>query len=199
MFREGLKMIFSISDDYELVGEASNGEEALGKILSLKPDVALVDLSMPTMNGLSLVNALVDKKLPTKIIILSQHKTKDWLEKLTSNQIDGYLLKSDGRDFLISAINTVLNGDKYFSPSVAMGFYELLANKESSPSNISQRNILTPKEYEVAQYISRGFTVKEIAHAMNCSENTIKTHKTNLMRKANLKNSAEVSRWVLTN
>lgn len=192
-------MIFSISDDYELVGEASNGEEALGKILSLKPDVALVDLSMPTMNGLSLVNALVDKKLPTKIIILSQHKTKDWLEKLTSNQIDGYLLKSDGRDFLISAINTVLNGDKYFSPSVAMGFYELLANKESSPSNISQRNILTPKEYEVAQYISRGFTVKEIAHAMNCSENTIKTHKTNLMRKANLKNSAEVSRWVLTN
>lgn len=192
-------MIFSISDDYELVGEASNGEEALGKILSLKPNVALVDLSMPTMNGLSLVNALVDKKLPTKIIILSQHKTKDWLEKLTSNQIDGYLLKSDGRDFLISAINTVLNGDKYFSPSVAMGFYELLANKESSPSNISQRNILTPKEYEVAQYISRGFTVKEIAHAMNCSENTIKTHKTNLMRKANLKNSAEVSRWVLTN
>lgn len=199
MFREGLKMIFSIDDHYQVIGEAANGEEGLDKIIALRPQVALIDLSMPHMNGLTLVNVLAEKKLPTKIIILSQYKTKDWLEKLTSNQIDGYLLKSDGRDFLISAINTVLNGDKYFSPSVAMGFYELLASKESSSSNFSQRNILTPKEYEVAQYISRGFTVKEIAHAMNCSENTIKTHKTNLMRKANLKNSAEVSRWVLTN
>lgn len=105
MFREGLKVSFSIDPYFQVVGEAANGEEALEKIDILKPAVALVDLAMPTMNGLTLA-------------------------KLTSNQIDGYLLKSDGREFLTSAIHSVLNGDKYFSSSVAMGFYELLANKE---------------------------------------------------------------------
>lgn len=197
IFRESIKTFISIQSNLEVCGQASNGQEALEAIIRLQPQICLIDLSMPYMDGASLIQELQKHELKTKIIVLSQHLSQDWLERLISNEIDGYILKSDGREFLLDAIWAVCSGDKYFSPSVASKFYQMLRAEKRQPLHSPLDYDLSPKEKEVAFYTSRGFTVKETAGAMNCSENTIKTHKSNLMRKIQAKNSAEITRWVL--
>ena len=154
---------------------------------------------MPEMDGITLVQKLNEQNSEIKKIVLSQNSGKEWLNRLISNEIDAFILKTDEKDHLLNAVEAVADGEKYFSPAVASIFYRLL----SQPANVLESPILiTPlsqREEEVALYTSKGFTVKEIALKLGCSENTIKTHKANLMRKIEARNSAEVTAWVLKN
>lgn len=195
-FRAGMQILLSTVASVRICGEASDGVAALPQILSLKPDIALVDLSMPVGDGAELIAQLRRHKATTKLIVLSQQNCVDWLRRILSNDIDAYILKSDGREFLLNAIAAVQTGEKYFSPSVAKTFYELLKQTQSPESGPASLNPLSPKEMQIAQLTARGLTVKEIATQLGCSENTIKTHRTNLMRKIEAHNAAEVSSWV---
>lgn len=196
-FRDGLNLMLTCEPLIKIVGQAENGLGVLNQIQTLKPDILILDLLMPVKDGVSVVQELKSKNLKTKVLILSQHGTRDWLEKLIQDEVDGYILKSDGKDCLMSAINSVFNGDKYFSPSIASGLYEILSSTKKRPPTLECK--ISPKELEVASYTSQGFTVNETAQAMKCSLNTIKTHKSNLMRKIGAKNSAEITRWYLQN
>lgn len=198
-FRIGLKIFLQTFDHLSICGEASDGEEAVSLICHEKPDITIVDLSMPKVDGVELIKRLSKANVSTRIIVLSQHITVDWLTKLIENEIDGYILKSDGREFLKNAIDAVQTGEKYFSPTVAKTFYQMLTAQRTLPIARPKDHALSPKEREVAILTSKGLTVKEIALSLNCSENTVKTHKSNLMRKIDARNAAEVSFWVYQN
>lgn len=195
-YRMTLKTFLQAQDGIELVGEACNGQEALSLISKINPQVCLIDLTMPKMNGVDLIKSLQEVKSKTKRIIITQHSDEDWLERLLNHEIDGFILKTDGRENILNSIKTTIENDKYFSPSVAKLFYKKL-REGRSPENIVSDIPLTPKEQEVALLTAKGFTVKEIANHLRCSENTVKTHKSHLMKKISAKNSAEVTSWVL--
>lgn len=195
-YRTTLKTFLQAQDNLELVGEAANGHEALGLIIKTHPEVCLIDLTMPKMNGVDLVKSLNDQNLQTKKIIITQNADDDWLDRLLNHEIDGFILKTDGRENIMDAINTTVEGDKYFSPTVANMFYKKLRHGRS-PENLVSEIPLTPKEQEVAILTAKGFTVRQVAEHLKCSENTVKTHKSHLMKKISAKNSAEVTAWVL--
>ncbi|MCE3011484.1 MAG: response regulator transcription factor [Proteobacteria bacterium] len=199
-FLSTLKTLVTLQGNIQVLGEARNGSEGFSKIQELKPEVVILDLGMPVMDGPSLIKKIRSSGLNTKIIVLSQNENPDWLDQLIQNDIDGFVLKSDSKDNILSAIITVATGEKYFSPTVASLFYKKLTRQGGIQKSYDPAvELLTPKEKEVAKNTSKGFSVKEIADAMGLSENTIKTHKSNLMKKINAKNSAEVTLWVLKN
>jgi DNA-binding NarL/FixJ family response regulator len=196
-YREGLKIFLKTQGNINVVGDAANGKDALKLITKSEPDICLLDLSMPIMNGIELIQKISDQDLETKIIILSQHSTKDWVEQLFLYKIDGFLLKTDAKSCVTEAIMKVMSGEKYFTPSTGSIFYNILASEKDQ---ISPRpNILSSREKEIARLTSKGHTVKEMANNLNCSENTVKTHKSNLMKKLKLKNSIEVATWYQEN
>ncbi len=199
-FLSTLKTLVTLQGNIHVVGEALNGLDGFTKIQELKPDVVMLDLGMPVMDGPSLIKKIRSSGINTKIVVLSQNENPDWLDQLIQNEIDGFILKSDPRDNILSAIITVSSGEKYFSPTVASLLYKKLTRQGLTEKTYDPAvELLTPKEREVAKNTSKGYSVKEIAAAMGLSENTIKTHKSNLMKKINAKNSAEVTLWVLKN
>ena len=197
-FLSTLRTLVTFQGNIQVLGEASNGAEGFDKVLALKPEVIILDLGMPVMDGPKLIEKIKSHQLKTKIVVLSQNENPNWLDQLIQNEIDGFVLKSDSRDNILNAIITVATGEKYFSPTVAALLYKKLTRQGSiQKSHDPAVELLTPKEREVAKNTSKGFSVKEIAQEMGLSENTIKTHKSNLMKKINAKNSAEVTLWVL--
>lgn len=199
-FLSTLKTLVTLQGNIHVLGEARNGSEGFEKIVSLKPEVVVLDLGMPVMDGPSLIKKIRSHNLKTKIVVLSQNENPDWLDQLIQNEIDAFILKSDSRDNILNAIVTVATGEKYFSPTVASLLYKKLTRQGYvQKSHDPAADLLTPKEREVAKNTSKGFSVKETAQEMGLSENTIKTHKSNLMKKINAKNSAEVTLWVLKN
>lgn len=195
-YRITLKTFLQTQEDIELVGEASNGHEAIGMIVKADPQVCLIDLTMPKMNGVDLITRLHEIKSKTKKIVITQNSDENWLDRLLNHEIDGFILKTDGRENIINFIRTTVENDKYFSPTVAKMFYKKLREGRSPESLVSEIP-LTPKEQEVAILTAKGFTVKQVAEHLKCSENTVKTHKSHLMKKISAKNSAEVTAWVL--
>lgn len=193
IYLAALKSFFNLQEGIHIVGEASNGVDALGMIINLRPDVCIIDLSMPKMDGVTLIQNLNKNKVQSKKVVLSQNSGKEWLDRLISNEIDGFILKTDDKNQLLNAVTAVSDGETYFSPAVATIFYRLLSKNETS----SITSPLSSREHDVAILTSRGHTVKEVAKFLGCSENTIKTHKANIMRKTNSRNSAEITAWVL--
>jgi DNA-binding NarL/FixJ family response regulator len=194
-YRLTLKTFLRAQDGIELVGEASSGQEAIGIICKINPHVCLIDLTMPKMNGFDLIKSLQESQSKTKVIVITQHSDETWLDRLLNHEIDSCILKTDTGEDIIKSIKVTITGDKYFSPSVAKLFYKKLRG-ERSPKALASEIPLTPKEQEVAILTSKGFTVKEIAAHLLCSENTVKTHKSHLMKKISARNSAEVTSWV---
>jgi DNA-binding NarL/FixJ family response regulator len=183
-FLSTLKTLVTLQGNFQVLGTATNGYEGLSKIQELKPEVLILDLGMPVMDGPTLIKKIRTAGYNTKIIVLSQNDNPNWLDQLIQNEIDGFVLKSDSKDNIHSAIFTVTTGEKYFSPSVASLLYRKLTSHGSIQKTFDPAvNLLTPKEKEVAKNTSRGFSVKEITDTMGLSENTIKTHKSNLIKK----------------
>ena len=200
LYREGLKLLLRNLAHVKLIGEAAAGDEALEQIKKLAPDVAIVDLSMPGLDGVEVVSELKRHKLNTRILILSQNVDSSWLKRLGPYEIDSLVLKSDEPRSVLEALEALGRGEKYFTSKAAQYLYELVGEfslgnglaieKPTAPVNLSAR------EKEVAHYTSQGKSVKQIAQILGCSENTVKTHKANLMKKIQVSNSVEVATWM---
>lgn len=200
IYREGLKLLLKQRMDICVVGEASDGAEALSLLGSAQADIALIDLSMPGMNGVELITEMRSKFKAVKIIVLSQSVQEQWLEQLIEIGIEGLVLKSDPPAEIISAIESVAREERYFTTKAAEYFYELLekiTKRETSGSQKLPAPVrLSAREKEVASFTCEGKSIKQIALLLNCSENTIKTHKANLMKKIQASSSLEVLAWV---
>jgi two-component system response regulator NreC len=187
MFREGLLHLLRLSD-MEVVAECSNGTEALKAIIGFSPDIALLDVSMPDMDGISVTEQSKSLSPKTKIIILTIHDSPEVSMRAFSAGVSGYLLKECAFKELLIAIETVQSGCRYISPSIREKF-----PFESNPSN-SQ---LTKREKEILKHVGLGLSNREIADKLFISIKTVDVHRTNIMKKLNIHSTASLVHYAM--
>ncbi len=199
MFRWGIRQYLSNLTDFNLVGEASDGNSAKEFLEKNLVDLVLLDMEMPVLDGIGFLGALELLTITKpKIIVLSQMSDSAMYKKLQTLGVNGFIRKTEGVAELANAFSAVLNGESYFSPGVAKRLWDSM-NQPSIPETDSRPSlleILSDREFEVAKLMSQGLSTKKIAEALGCAPSTVKTHRSNLMRKMQARNSAEVARWI---
>ncbi len=190
MFREGLMALLNSEDNINVIGEASNGKEALLLLETQVPDVLLLDLEMPEIDGFDVLKALKKLNLETKVLVLTMHKSPEFIKNIIKAGAHGFLQKDSGKEILIHAIRQVHSKGTYYTPEVAT--IVLNSFKEDALSKS-----ISAREKEVIQLIVDGNTTKEIADILFLSKNTIESHRQNILSKLQLKNSAELVRYAI--
>lgn len=189
MFREGLAHRLSMSDKVQLIAEATNGREAMEKLVDLDVDVLLTDINMPEMDGMYVLELLKEKKHPCKVIILSMHDNDEYIVSALNNGADGYLLKDAPGTELIRAIISVHDGKRYFSSEVT----EVLSGHLLEP----KQHQLTRREQLVLRLVSHGSRDKTIASQLNVSVRTVEAHKRNIKNKLQIDSTAGLVRYAI--
>ncbi len=180
LVRDGLKKILALEERFKIVGEASNGEEAVQLAQEIVPDVILMDLNMPVMNGIEASRIIKEKNPGAEIIALTIHDDEEYVFELIKAGISGYIMKDISADDLISAVETVASGGSVFNPAIAqkmLGEFRRLAKEGDEQPK------LTYREKEILEHVSRGESNKQIAEKLFISEKTVKNHLTNIFRK----------------
>ena len=190
--RSGLRAIIETRADWIVCGEAADGREAVALALKMKPDVAIIDYSMPVMNGLEVSRRIKLHHLHTEVLILTMHESEEILTEVLLAGVRGFLLKSDARSHLIAAIEALLEHRPYFT-SVLLEklLYEYQSNKDKSDILLSSR------EKSVVQLIAEGHTNKSVGAVLNLSVKTVETHRASAMRKLNISSTAELVRYAI--
>lgn len=191
--RDGLKMLIDAQDDLEVVGEAGNGEQALKIILDLQPDVAVVDISMPVMNGLNLIARMNELQSTTKALALTANEDRAYMQQLLKLGTSGYLLKRTAADDLIQAIRTVAGGRRYIDPEVVSALVQDISDN-SSTSGVQ----LSEREEEVMRQIAKGYATKEIAANLDISIKTVETYKARSMIKLDLHGRSDIVKYAIS-
>lgn len=190
---DGLVMMLQNEVNLEVISTASNGREVINQLASTEIDVLLMDIQMPIMDGYEAAQIIREKYPLVKIVILSMHSERVFVEKMFSTGISGYLLKSAGKDEILQAIQKVNSGGQYFSSEITATLLSQNTNKSTSITNSK----LTKREKEILELISTGLTNPQIAKKLFLSTDTIKTHRKNMMRKLNLNNTAGLVKYAL--
>lgn len=188
--RQGLRQLL-IQEGYNVVGEATDGREAVRLAQELHPDIAIVDLAMPILNGLDATRQILKVSPSTKAIVLTLQKEGQYATEAFRAGIKGYVVKTYGATELCKAIQEVIRGSIYLSPDIAEVVYQ--ARTESLPSH----DPLTPREREVLQLIAEGKTMKEIAMILEISSNTVESHRARIMNKLNIHEKAGLVRYAI--
>ncbi|WP_066251180.1 response regulator [Neobacillus drentensis] len=195
--RMGLKMLLNTNPEMEVIGEASEGNEGIKKALKLKPDVVVMDLSMPHgKDGLSATTELKKLKPEINILILTMHDDEEYLFRAIQGGASGCILKSAPHDELMSAIESVANGDAYLHPSATKRLMEEYLGSVKQDGNDTY-NLLSDREKEVLTLIAKGYSNKEIAVQLVISVKTVETHKGNLMEKLQMKTRPELVEYAV--
>lgn len=187
--REGLKLIFETEEDYEVVGEAEDGEKALMLVDEVKPDVILMDLSMPKMSGLEVIKKLNERNNLIPIIILTTYNEDNLIKEGLSLGAKGYLLKDTTREELIRTVESAARGEILLQPEVSNSLFN--SQKKVNKITTSFNNEITERELVILQAIARGCKSKEIAFDMGISERTVKAHLTNIYSKLKVESRSE--------
>jgi two-component system invasion response regulator UvrY len=191
--RQGLRRILEEADDIDVIGEASNGVEALKKSHTLTWDVMLLDISMPEKGGDDTLKQVLEEKKDAKVLILSMYAEDQYAVRLMKAGASGYLTKDVAAEQLVGAIREVYGGKKYFSPTIA----ELLLREISSGYAKPLHAALSDREYQVLKLIGSGKKVSEIAAQLSLSVKTISTYRAHILDKMKLKNNAELTYYVV--
>jgi DNA-binding NarL/FixJ family response regulator len=195
--RDGIKSTLRGEKNIKIVGEASNGLEAIEKIKKLSPDVVIIDITMPEMNGIDATSIITKKYPDTKSLVLSMHDNEDYVLRSIEAGAYGYLLKDTGKEEFVRAINAVAKGEKYFSTSVsnilATGYLQKIKSRESGfAESESEFGGLTKREKGILKLIVDGQSNRGIADKLDISIRTIETHRANIMKKLKVKNAVEL-------
>jgi len=199
LIRDGLKMLIATNATLEIVGEAEDGLDAIKIITELKPDLVLMDLSMPRMGGIEAIREVKKLCPETRILVLTVHKTEEHVLASLKSGADGYLLKESTHAELLDAIANVLSGKQYLSPGVSDTVIKgYLAGKERASVN-SKLETLTLREKEILKLIAEGYKNREIGDYLCISTRTVETHRNNLMKKLNLHNASALTTFAIEN
>ena len=196
LFRQGIKKVLEEMDDIEIVGEANDGLELLNLLKKLTPHMVILDISMPNLRGIEATHEIKGINPAIKVLILTMHKSKDYLYHAISAGAEGYVLKEDADTDLFSAIERIRKGKTYISPILSEeltdDLVQVCRGKHKIPSDP-----LTPREREVIKLVAEGKTNKEIAHLLFVSVRTVEKHRANIMRKAKLKSTPELVKYAI--
>lgn len=202
LVRDGIRSLLETESDLQVIGEASNGKEAIDLVGEVNPDILIIDIRMPVMNGIDAVAELTQNKSSVKTIILSMHDSEEYILKSISSGANGYLLKDTDKSEFIKAIHTVREGGKYFSGDISnvlvnnlLGGKNEIIKKEETPKKTGENVFdLTNKELKVLELVLSGLTNQQISEKLQNSKRTIETHRFNLMRKMDVKNLIDLSK-----
>jgi len=192
--RQGFKMLLSAQPDMEIVGEAANGREAVDSAEALRPDIVVMDVAMPELNGIEATRRLAASAPHTRVIALSMHKDSVYVREILRAGARGYLLKDSGAEDLVSAIRAVAKGESYLSPAVSNAVLDDYRRHVTNPIDL-----LTSREREVLQMLAEGKTNKEIAGVLNLSVYTVDAHRGRIMEKLNLHSINDLVRFAVRN
>jgi len=197
--REGLRALLTAEDDIEVVCEARNGREAVQLIKKLLPDVVVMDIAMPLLNGVEATRQILKIVPATKVLILSAHSEDEYVEQVTEAGAAGYLLKQTAANILVKAIREAHRGRKFFSPSISKRFsdlHEKSIGRGKKPRKGAGR--LTSREAEVLQLIAEGMANKETAEQLGISVKTVEKHRQHLMSKLGIHDTAGLTRYAIS-
>ena len=194
ILRKGVRMLVESQADMEVVGEAKTGREAIDETRKLKPDVVVMDVSMPELNGIEGTRQICDELPLTRVIALSMHKDSVYVREILRAGARGYLLKDSEDDDLVKAIRAVARGEAFLSSAVSDAILTDYRKHVSNPVDL-----LTSREREILTMIADGKTNKEIANSLNLSVYTVESHRGSVMEKLNLHNTGDIVRFALRN
>lgn len=195
--REGIMLILSTVNDLEVIGGSGDGREALEQIEALKPDLVILDISLPGMTGIEITHSLRRYHPQIKIVILSRHDNHEYLDQLMKEGIHGYVLKDDAGDDLVRAIQAVRKGETYLSPRIATRLVSGLRGQGSDQLSTGQFTLLSNREREVLKLIAEGLTNEEIGKKLWISGKTVKVHRQNIMKKLDIHRVADLVKYAI--
>jgi len=199
LVRSGLIKLLEPHKDIAIVGEAEDGEEAIRFAKQLHPDVVVIDLSMPKVNGIEAAKTLRRDCPETRVLVLTMHENEEYVYQIFRSGAGGYILKNAGRDEIAAAIRAVAKGDRFFSPRVSEIMVEgyLRRAEEREKSFSSQEIPLTAREKEILSLIAEGLNNQQIADRLFISPRTVDTHRTNIMQKLDIHDSVKLVRFAI--
>ena len=193
--REGLRRVLEAEQEFKVAGEASDGREVLERVRELKPQVVVLDISMPRLGGLETLERLRSNHPDVKVILLSVHADAPMIHSAISLGADGYVLKDGRTAEIVTAIRAVTKGGSYFSPVVAREIVEQLRAPEGRDQD--PFSVLSSRERQVLHLIAEGMSAKEVATELEISTKTVEAHRTSLMRKLGVRKATELVRYAL--
>lgn len=196
MIREGLKQLLELDKDFRVVEEACDGVECLEKLEKTIPDILLLDINMPNMNGLDVLKKIKEKRMKVKILVLTIHNEVEYLLKAVDIGINGYLLKDSESAELKKAILTVINGENYIQPSLIPLLNAKMIDRNKDNVKIES---LTRREMDVLKLLAVGMYNKEIAEKLNISERTVKNHVSNIFKKIGVTDRTQAAVFAIRN
>ena len=193
--REGLVKLLEGRADFEVIGEASDGEEAVQMVLEKNPDVVIMDIWMPRLSGIDATRRIGKKGSPAKILVLSMHESRTYVEEVLRAGAAGYIVKNSASTDLLQAIDAVQAGASYLSPAITQQVVDAIARPgDTAPSGVA---MLTDREREVLQLIAEGLSSKEIAGMLGVSLKTVDSHRSNLMEKLDIHKVSGLVRFAI--
>lgn len=195
LVRAGIRRVLETRPGLEIVAEASDGNEALRMIEATAPDIVVLDLAMPELDGLEVLERLRSRGSSFKILVLTMHAHPEYVRRALQSGADGYLLKESAVQELLAAIDSVMLGDRYYSPQIRAQLAQWMDQGTADARPAVQ--LLTAREREVLKGIARGLSTKEIATALEISARTVETHRANLMRKLEIKSIARLTQFAI--
>lgn len=197
LMREGLRALLSGESDIEVIGEASNGREIVKMVEDSSPEIVLMDISMPQLNGIDATRQIEDLSGNTRVIALSMHADRLFVQGVLKAGATGYILKDSAFEELAQAVRAVSNGQMYLSPGVAGVVVEGFLKTNGPP--VADEVSLTAREREVLQLVTKGTSTRDIATQLHISVKTVETHRRQLMKKLDLYTVAELTKYAIRN
>jgi DNA-binding NarL/FixJ family response regulator len=197
LFRDGLKAIIERNGTYEVVGEAGNGRQALKIVQRYKPDVALIDMSLPDQSGIELTRDVLKHSPKTRIMIVSVHSKIDYIVGAFRAGATGYVVKESASDKLLQGINAVIKGDFFMDTSVSQQVVKKLVGLKKKEIKVPDNayDALTPREQEVMALVAEGHSTNDIAEMLFISSKTVENHRSSIMRKLDLHSTIDIARY----
>jgi len=195
MVREGIKQILELDGDIKVIAEASNGRECIDLLDEKNTDILLLDINMPDMNGLKVLQYLKEKKVDVKILILTIHNEVEYLIRAADIGVDGYILKDSDSSVLKKAILTIIHGETFIQPDLRPILKKRMSERATSLNPYDDN--LTKREIEVLKLLAEGLFNKEIAYTLNISEKTVKNHISNIFKKINVSDRTQAAVYAI--
>jgi two-component system response regulator NreC len=197
LFRQGIRQLISAESDMEVIGEASNGSDAVDRAAEVKPDLVLMDIGMPGLSSFEATRQIKKNRPETKVLMLTMYDDEDYLVEGMEVGANGYVLKDSPSQQLVSAIRDVQRGGSYLSPRMLSQLVDDFRSRIKSATRLPRFATLTTREREVLKLLAEGNSVKEIACDLNLSVKTVEAHKFNLMRKLDIHNKAQLVQYAI--